>query len=120
MTSRRHFLLGLGATALTPLALRALPSTELLEMTATDGAPLKGVGVQLYMLRDAMRTDPEGTLQRIAETELARSSGGAAGDAPHSSSARRSTRMGSAPRRRTSDSTISSPIASRRCWMPPR
>lgn len=68
MTSRRHFLLGLGATALTPLALRALPSTELLEMTATDGAPLRGVGVQLYMLRDAMRTDPEGTLKRIAET----------------------------------------------------
>lgn len=61
MTSRRDFLLALGATALTPALSRAAGAVP------APRAALAGVGVQLYMLRAAMRTDPEGTLARIAE-----------------------------------------------------
>lgn len=56
MRTRRDFLLALGATALTPALARAVAN-----------APLTGVGVQLYMLRTAMRADPEGTVARIAQ-----------------------------------------------------
>lgn len=62
MTTRRDFLLAMGASALAPAALHA--------MTAPAGptaAPLRGVGVQLYMLRNEMRADPERTLARVAQ-----------------------------------------------------
>ena len=56
MSSRRDFLLALGASALAPSLARSAPHR----------APLEGVGVQLYMLRAAMRADPKGTLERIS------------------------------------------------------
>jgi sugar phosphate isomerase/epimerase len=62
MTTRRDFLLGLGATALAPTFARAAGPAAPMRTAA-----LSGVGVQLYMLRAQMRTDPEGTLARIAE-----------------------------------------------------
>lgn len=73
MTSRREFLLAFGATACTSaIATSAFaapaPDSRLRERPhERPRAPLSGVGVQLYMLRAAMRTDPEGTIRRIAE-----------------------------------------------------
>ncbi len=71
VTSRKEFLLALGATACTS----AIATSAFAAPAATPGtrvherrrAPLSGVGVQLYMLRAAMRADPEGTIRRIAE-----------------------------------------------------
>lgn len=65
MISRRDLLLALGASALAPaFATAACAAPE----GRTRNAPaLRGVGVQLYMLRAQMRTDPEGTLARLAE-----------------------------------------------------
>jgi sugar phosphate isomerase/epimerase len=65
MPTRRGFLLALGASALVPsLASAAAPSAG-----AAGPRPRKlgGVGVQLYMMRAQMRTDPEATLARLAE-----------------------------------------------------
>ncbi len=76
MLSRRELLLALGAGALGPRAVRAAahaaphtPGPVDLDDAplGTSRAPLRGVGVQLYMLRQAMRADPERTLARIAE-----------------------------------------------------
>lgn len=64
MTSRREFLVALGASTLAP-AIACQPRSE--SLAATKAPPLAGVGVQLYMLRTAMRADPEGTVARIAE-----------------------------------------------------
>lgn len=69
MTTRRDFLLALGATAALPLVAHAA-SERNEPRSATDDVrvnPLAGVGVQLYMLRTAMRADPEGTIARIAK-----------------------------------------------------
>lgn len=70
MPSRRDFLLASGALALGPTfasrmtdALVPMPS----DAAPVPAAPLQGVGVQLYMLRNQMRQDPERTLARIAE-----------------------------------------------------
>lgn len=78
MTSRRDFVLALGASALAPSiacaktrsadarAAGAAAST----VTAKAGArALSAVGVQLYMLRAQMRENPEATLARIGELE---------------------------------------------------
>lgn len=64
MTSRRDFLLALGATALAPALVGAGGRSG---VTGRRLPALSGVGVQLYMLRAAMRADPEATLARIAE-----------------------------------------------------
>ncbi len=61
MSSRRDFLMTTGALALGP----ALGSS--LFAAHASPAPLQGVGVQLYMLRNQMRENPERTLARIAE-----------------------------------------------------
>lgn len=62
MTSRRDFLLALGASALVPsIACAGSPDDH------SQDTRLDGVGLQLYMLRAQMRADPEGTLARIAE-----------------------------------------------------
>jgi sugar phosphate isomerase/epimerase len=62
MTSRREFLVALGASALAP-SIACTPRAA----AAAKTPPLSGVGVQLYMLRDAMRADPDRTVARIAE-----------------------------------------------------
>lgn len=76
MSTRRDFLLATGAFALGPgLATRmtqafdpAAPPAPRRSADAVAGAAaLQGVGVQLYMLRNQMRQDPERTLARIAE-----------------------------------------------------
>lgn len=75
MTTRRDFLFALGATAALPLVARAGERVDALAGTTGPSAarddlranPLAGVGVQLYMLRTAMRADPEGTIARIAK-----------------------------------------------------
>ena len=76
MSTRRDFLLATGAFALGPgLATRmtqafdpaAPPAPRLSADAAVGTAALQGVGVQLYMLRNQMRQDPERTLARIAE-----------------------------------------------------
>lgn len=76
MTSRRRFLAALGASALAPSLLRAadrfaagVPTASPLAGPAGHGGtvPLRGVGVQLYMLRESMKADPARTLARIAE-----------------------------------------------------
>lgn len=60
MTTRRDFLLAMGATALVPLSSGAgAPATP-------HAVRLAGIGVQLYMLRAQMRADVEGTIGRIA------------------------------------------------------
>lgn len=64
MTSRRDFLLALGAGALVPAVAGAHPAAR--AAARPRAAALSGVGVQLYMLRAQMRADPEGTLARIA------------------------------------------------------
>jgi sugar phosphate isomerase/epimerase len=61
MTTRRDFIATLSAALVAPACTRA-------SYAAGVAAPaLAGVGVQLYMLRTAMRADPEGTVARIAE-----------------------------------------------------
>lgn len=76
MSTRRDFLLATGAFALGPgLATRmtqafdpaAPPAPRPSADAAAGTAALQGVGVQLYMLRNQMRQDPERTLARIAE-----------------------------------------------------
>lgn len=71
MTSRRDFLLALGASALIPSISSACSSAPDAAADATDATAarrgLQGVGVQLYMLRAEMRADPAATLKRIAE-----------------------------------------------------
>ena len=57
MTTRRDFLLALGAGALVPSVARA---------DAGAAAPLTGIGLQLYTMRNVMRADPEGSIARIA------------------------------------------------------
>ena len=56
MTTRRDFLLALGASALSPAVLSA---------TARGGI-LKGVGIQMYMMRDEMKADLDASLARVA------------------------------------------------------
>lgn len=64
MTTRRDFLstigAGLGAAFAAPACARPT-------LAAAVAPPIAGIGVQLYMLRDAMRADPERTVARIAE-----------------------------------------------------
>lgn len=71
MGTRRDFLLALSAGALAPTVARAAGAHDaaaraarLLDHSAT--APLSGVGVQLYMLRAAMKADAAGTIARIS------------------------------------------------------
>lgn len=59
MGTRRDFLLALTAGALTPALARAAAAHD-------TPAPFSGVGVQLYMLRAAMKADAAGTIARIA------------------------------------------------------
>lgn len=75
MTSRRDLLLALGALgaqSVLPRSLRAAHGADAARGGAFGGAeggardPLTGVGVQLYMLRQEMRRDPEATIGRIA------------------------------------------------------
>jgi sugar phosphate isomerase/epimerase len=72
MNTRRDFLLALGAGAMLPALARAArtPGGPGHEASALpdDRArnPLRTVGIQLYMLRAAMRADPEATVARIA------------------------------------------------------
>ena len=56
MTTRRDFLLAVGASALAPAALRAAERTSI----------LRGVGIQMYMMRDEMKADLDGSLARVA------------------------------------------------------
>lgn len=60
MSTRRAFLSALAAALAAPACGRT--STAQVRSSA-----LAGVGVQLYMLREPMRADPEGTVARIAE-----------------------------------------------------
>jgi sugar phosphate isomerase/epimerase len=63
MTTRRELLLALGAVGAHAL----LPgSAQAAAARALGTAPLSGIGVQLYMLRQEMRRDPEATIGRIA------------------------------------------------------
>ena len=67
MTSRRDFLLALGASALIPAISSACSPSSGEAADASDATGLQGVGVQLYMLRAEMRADPAATLKRIAD-----------------------------------------------------
>lgn len=63
MTTRRDFLAGVGATAAASL----LPPKAWSSMTTSPSrGQLAGIGVQLYLLRQAMQADVEGTIARIA------------------------------------------------------
>jgi len=62
MTTRRDFLLALGASATLPLVDGLRPARP----AAPRRNPLAGVGVQLYMMRSVMRADPDGTVARLA------------------------------------------------------
>ena len=72
MTTRRDFLLAVGASALAPAALRAAERAHARheapdDMNAPAGAgTLKGVGIQMYMMRDEMKADLDGSLARVA------------------------------------------------------
>ena len=60
MTTRRDFLIALGASSLAPSLARA----GIVSRRAP--APNPGIGMQLYMARGPMKTDPEGTIRRVA------------------------------------------------------
>ncbi len=59
MISRRSLVAGAAAAAWTHLAARAAWARE------TGGAP--AIGIQLYMIREAFRADPAGTLRRVKQ-----------------------------------------------------
>lgn len=72
MTSRRDFLVALGATAVTPALLRPIAPGALATASSGPVAPARtsgfsGIGLQLYMVRQLMAADPEGTIARIAK-----------------------------------------------------
>ncbi len=62
MTTRRDFLLAVGASALVPTALRAAERSH----TPARAGILTGVGIQMYMMRDEMRADLDASLARVA------------------------------------------------------
>ena len=64
MTSRRDLLRALGASALMPSLARAA-------LAVPRSTSMPAVGIQLYLTRNLMRADPEGTLARIAELGFA-------------------------------------------------
>ena len=72
MTTRRDFLLALGASALAPAALLAAERAHARHAARADtsatarGGILKGVGIQLYMMRDEMKADLDASLARVA------------------------------------------------------
>ena len=65
MTSRRDLLLALGAFGAFG-AQAALPRALGASFAERPRDPLNGVGIQLYMVRQEMRRDPEATIARIA------------------------------------------------------
>lgn len=72
MTTRRDFLLAAGASALAPTALRAaerlrvLPAAQDEPSVHARASTLKGVGIQMYMMRDEMKADLDRSLARVA------------------------------------------------------
>ncbi len=75
MTSRRDFLLALGTSALAPAILGAADRAHTRhearldsrsDMTTARAGILKGVGIQMYMMRDEMKADLEASLARVA------------------------------------------------------
>ena len=70
MTNRRDFLLALGASALAPSVVRAAERAH--QRAAGRAHPgssamhLRGVGIQMYMMRDEMRADLDASLARVA------------------------------------------------------
>ena len=72
MTTRRDFLLAVGASALAPAALRAAERAHARHEAPDDmytparAGTLKGVGIQMYMMRDEMKADLDGSLARVA------------------------------------------------------
>lgn len=69
MTTRRDFLLAVGASALAPTALRAAERVRGAQddrTTTPRAGILKGVGIQMYMMRDEMKTDLDASLARVA------------------------------------------------------
>jgi len=66
-TSRRDFLLTLGATALTPaLASAAMPASPPSAAGSAARRAIGGIGVQMYMMRKAMQGNLEAGLARVA------------------------------------------------------
>lgn len=70
MTNRRDFLLALGASALAPSVIRAAERAHLRAAGRATPGPsamhLRGVGIQMYMMRDEMRADLDASLARVA------------------------------------------------------
>jgi len=72
MPTRRDFLLAVGTSALAPAVLRAAERAHARheaprDMTAAARVGLvKGVGIQMYMMRDEMKADLDGSLARVA------------------------------------------------------
>jgi len=70
MTNRRDFLLALGASALAPSVVRAAERAhQRAAGCANPGSSamhLRGVGIQMYMMRDEMRADLDASLARVA------------------------------------------------------
>lgn len=70
MTNRRDFLLALGASALAPSVVRAAERAHLRATGRANPGPsamhLRGVGIQMYMMRDEMRADLDASLARVA------------------------------------------------------
>ena len=64
MTSRRDFLLALGASAVAPSVARAAVGTA--GTLPRSPMHLHGIGIQMYMMRDEMRADLDASLARVA------------------------------------------------------
>lgn len=69
MTSRRDFLLALGASAFAPSIARAAERAHERAAAAADTRSatrhLHGIGIQMYMMRDEMKADLDGSLARV-------------------------------------------------------
>ncbi len=66
MTTRRDFLLALGAAALAPSVAHAAQRAHLRAAARTSMRHLHGIGIQMYMMRDEMKADLDGSLARVA------------------------------------------------------
>jgi sugar phosphate isomerase/epimerase len=65
MTSRRDFLLALGASALAPSIANAAERAHV-RADRMKARHLHGIGIQMYMMRDEMKADLDASLARVA------------------------------------------------------
>lgn len=69
MTNRRDFLLALGASTFAPSiadAASAATPAHARARALVSARHLRGIGIQMYMMRDEMRADLDGSLARVA------------------------------------------------------